>query len=56
VRIVQGESVIAHDGSEIRLLADTLCIHGDTPGSAKIAAAVAAALREAGVNLHAMTR
>jgi UPF0271 protein len=31
--------------------AQTLCIHGDTPGSARIMAAVAAALRNAGIML-----
>jgi len=30
---------------------DTICIHSDTPGSAQIAAAVARALRDAGVTL-----
>jgi UPF0271 protein len=51
--IVQGK-VIAHDGSEVPLHADTLCIHSDTPGSAKIAAKVAKALREASVQLRAL--
>ena len=54
LRIVQGK-VIARDGSEVALQADTLCIHGDTPGSAQIAAQVAKTLREAGVMLvHAL--
>jgi UPF0271 protein len=52
--IVQGK-VIARDGSEVALHADTLCIHGDTPGSAQIAAQVAKNLRESGVMLaHAL--
>ena len=52
--IVQGK-VIASDGSEVALHADTLCIHSDTPGSPQIAAQVAKALREAGVMLvHAL--
>src|ERR1700676_5456345 len=45
--IVQGK-VIARDGSEVPLHADTLCIHSDTPGAPQIAARVAKALREAG--------
>jgi UPF0271 protein len=53
VTIVQGK-VIARDGSEVPLHADTLCIHSDTPGSTKIAAQVAKALREAGVQLRAL--
>jgi UPF0271 protein len=51
--IVQGK-VIARDGSQVPLHADTLCIHSDTPGSQQIAAEVAKALREAGVNVRAL--
>src|ERR1700757_3876227 len=43
--------VIASDGSEVSVDAQTLCIHGDTPGAPQIAATVAQALREAGVAL-----
>ena len=50
--IVQGK-VIARDGTAVPLHADTLCIHGDTPGAPQIAAQVANALREAGVNVSA---
>jgi UPF0271 protein len=51
--IVQGK-VVAQDGSEVPLHADTLCIHSDTPGSPQIAAQVAKALREADVQLRAL--
>ena len=51
--IVQGK-VIARDGSQVPLRADTLCIHSDTPGSPQIAAHVAKALREAGINVSAL--
>jgi 5-oxoprolinase (ATP-hydrolysing) subunit A len=51
VRIVQAHRVTATDGSEIPLQAQTICLHGDTPGCVQIAAAVAFALREAGVEL-----
>jgi UPF0271 protein len=43
--------VIASDGSEVDVGAQTLCIHGDTPGAPQIAATVARALREAGVKV-----
>jgi 5-oxoprolinase (ATP-hydrolysing) subunit A len=46
--IVQGK-VIARDGSQVSLHADTLCIHSDTPNSPQIAAQIAKTLREAGV-------
>ena len=49
--IAQRGIVTAHDGTEVKLSAQTICIHGDTPGSVQIAAAVARALRDAGVNL-----
>jgi UPF0271 protein len=48
--------VIASDGSEVSVDAQTLCIHGDTPGAPAIAAAVARTLREAGVTLSALSR
>ena len=43
--------VIASDGSEVSVDAQTLCIHGDTPGAPEIAATVARSLREAGVEV-----
>ena len=43
--------VTAHDGTEVQLTADTMCIHGDTPGAPQIAAAVGRALRNAGIAL-----
>ena len=46
--------VIASNGSEVKLSAQTICIHGDTPGSVQIAAAVARTLREAGVAVSAL--
>lgn len=46
------EGVIAAiDGSDVRVDAETICLHGDTPGSVAIAAAVRAALDEAGVEV-----
>ena len=49
--IAQRGVVTAHDGTEVRLSAQTICIHGDTPGSVQIAAAVARTLREAAIRL-----
>ncbi|MFI5056934.1 MAG: 5-oxoprolinase subunit PxpA [Candidatus Acidiferrales bacterium] len=51
--IVERGAVIACDGTEVSVDAQTLCIHGDTPGAPEIAAAVARTLREAGVTLSA---
>jgi UPF0271 protein len=55
LRIVEQESVVASDGTEVTIAAQTICIHGDTPGAAEIAARVAAALRGAGVVLLPQT-
>jgi UPF0271 protein len=44
--------VISVDGTEVAIDAQTICIHGDTPGSPAIAAAVAQTLRKAGVSLQ----
>jgi 5-oxoprolinase (ATP-hydrolysing) subunit A len=43
--------VVAVDGTTLRLACDTLCVHGDTPGSVVIAAAVRRALEGAGVRV-----
>jgi UPF0271 protein len=51
--IVEQGKVIASDGSEVAVNAQTICIHGDTPGAPEIAATVARTLREAGVTLRA---
>ena len=52
VSIATQNSVIAHDGSFIKLKAETLCIHGDTTGADKIAAAVSTALKRTGVSVQ----
>lgn len=52
--IVQLGKVVARDGHEVPMRADTLCIHSDTPGSPQIAAQVAKTLREADVNVSAL--
>jgi len=48
--------VTARDGTEVAVDAQTICIHGDTPGAPQIATAVARILREAGVTLCALSR
>ncbi len=54
LRIAERRSVIACDGSEVTVNAQTICIHGDTPGAPKIAATVARTLREASIALCAL--
>jgi len=52
VRIAKKQGVIASDGSIVPIDAQTICIHGDTPGAPKIAEAAAAALQGSGVALR----
>jgi len=56
LNIVQRGRVLTSAGTEITVNAQTLCIHGDTPGAPGIAAAVAQSLRQAGVTLSALSR
>lgn len=52
--IVRDGSVESHDGRVVPVRADTICIHGDTPGAADYAIAVRAALEGAGVTIAAL--
>ncbi len=54
LRIVERATVIACGGAEVAVNAQTICIHGDTPGAPGIAATVAQMLRQAGVTLSAL--
>jgi UPF0271 protein len=50
--IAENGIVIAGDGTKVRVEAQTICIHGDTPGALMIAAAVVQRLRDAGIVLR----
>src|SRR5713226_2519404 len=54
--IVERRVVIACDGSEVEVNAQTLCIHGDTPDAPQIAATVVRTLRDAGVEVCALSQ
>jgi len=54
--IVQRGTVIARDGGAVPINAQTICIHGDTPGAPEIARVVSRMLRQAGVTLSALAR
>jgi 5-oxoprolinase (ATP-hydrolysing) subunit A len=55
VRMVQTRSVETTDGSSIALAADTLCLHGDTPGAADLARQIRRALQAAGISVAHLT-
>jgi UPF0271 protein len=42
------------DGHELDVVAQTLCIHGDTPGAADLARVVRTALSNSGVRVAAL--
>lgn len=54
LRMVERGTVITSDGSEVQVNAQTICIHGDTPGSIQIAAQVARTLRDRGVTIQSL--
>jgi UPF0271 protein len=49
--IARDGCVIACDGSRIPVRADTLCIHGDSPGAAAIASRIRTVLEAAGIQV-----
>lgn len=52
VRFAETGLVDAIDGTALRVDAETICLHGDTPGAVVMAAAVRAALDDAGVEIR----
>jgi 5-oxoprolinase (ATP-hydrolysing) subunit A len=52
IRMVKEGSVVALDGSVVPLEADTICVHGDTPGSDELAARIRAGFEAAGVHVR----
>jgi UPF0271 protein len=55
VRMVKDKEVVTIDGSVIALQADTICLHGDTPGAADHARAVRRGLESAGIRVTALS-
>jgi UPF0271 protein len=54
VRMAKDGTVVAVDGSVLRLDIDTLCVHGDTPGCDQLAAKLRAGLEAAGITIKAV--
>jgi UPF0271 protein len=51
LRIAREGRVVAADGSTVRVDAETLCLHGDTPGAVAMARAVREQLESSGVRI-----
>jgi UPF0271 protein len=56
VTMVTTGSVLAADGTEVAMGADSICVHGDSPGALEMAVAVRAALAGAGVDIRRFAR
>ncbi len=54
IRMVRDGKVVARDGSTFSLTVDTICVHGDTPNAAELAAAVRLGLEQSGVEVRAL--
>jgi UPF0271 protein len=54
VRLAEGRGVLTREGAVVAVEAQTICIHGDTPGAERIAEAVRKALEGAGVAVRAL--
>jgi UPF0271 protein len=54
--MVRDAVVDAIDGTAVEVRIDTLCVHGDTPGAAELAARVRSALEAAGIEVIAVGR
>jgi 5-oxoprolinase (ATP-hydrolysing) subunit A len=53
VEMVTNGSVSSVEGTTVAVDAESLCVHGDTPGAVEIARAVRSALTDAGVRIEA---
>lgn len=51
VRMVTEGRVVTYDGKDISIQAETICIHGDTPGAPKLAKSIVGHLKASGVEI-----
>lgn len=49
IRLIVDGAIAAHDGTPLRFRADTICVHGDTPGAAGLARRLRGALADRGI-------
>lgn len=53
LRMATESAIRAVDGSILKIAADSICVHGDSPGAVAMAVAVRAALSDAGIRIKA---
>jgi UPF0271 protein len=51
---VQKGYVVAHDGTEVKVKAESLCVHGDTPSAVAILQKIRKELRKASITIKPM--
>ncbi len=56
LKLVKTGKLTSIEGEEITLSADTLCVHGDTPGAWELAREIHRSLQEAGITVAAIGR
>jgi len=56
IGMVRNGTVLSEQGTEIRVQADTICIHGDGPHALELARAIREHLAEAGISVRAFSR
>jgi len=56
VRMVKEGLVRTPEGSDAAVRADTICIHGDTPGAVELAKAIHAAFHTAGISVQSIQK
>ncbi len=56
VRMVRDHEVVATDGSVLSIDADSVCVHGDSPGAVEMARSIRRAIDAEGISLRAFTR
>jgi 5-oxoprolinase (ATP-hydrolysing) subunit A len=54
IRLAKDRTVVAIDGSIVHVKADTICVHGDTPGADELAAKMREALERSGIEVKPM--
>lgn len=56
MQMVEKQTVTTIDGQELPICADTVCVHGDTPGAVEMIARIRHALEAAGFAVQAMPK
>ena len=55
VRMVCAHTIESIDGATLPIIIDTMCVHGDTPGAAELAARIRTGLTDAGVDVRPLS-